>query len=467
MSMRGNSSLLHRGRIAVTVLLATGMQAGCAETTFVRQGSAYPKPSTSPLIEKSENDGPPQMEAAIDGDTLSVRVFREKSCTTVARQEMVVDERSELDSTSARRVVWMSAGAAVLAASGVLMAVSHCPKVTGLAKDGVYYQNQCLPQDQNAQRAYNATGLVFIGAGVGLGGWALYDATRGGKERTLASGTREVSRKVEKCGIQPVSGVAVGVRFLGMSPRGMTDANGIARFNLLKVARILESDLDTPTIEISVAIGGSDKLERSLLVMEDHLLRKWKSQFRTEQAHEEADTQQKRQHEEAEIQQKRRVVADRTSTWPRVAYTDLSAGCESFQQMSSRSIADASAKEVEAYCGVIDQNAGREGDWYAKCRELNDDYFTCEVLLDELKEARESRQPSEQIRLRVPPNVSSALAKARQRETEAKQHLRQVEEKLEKERARYNSCMRNCYATNPVATNQHCEARCNPSWEAP
>ena len=219
MSLRKGAMLVRRIGLVAAATLAVGIQAGCAETTFVRQGSAYPKPSTSPLIEKSENDGPPQMEATIDGDTLSVRVFREKSCTTVARQETVVDERSELDSTSARRVVWMSAGAAVLAASGVLMAVSHCPKVTGLAKDGVYYQNQCLPQDQNAQRAYNATGLVFIGAGVGLGDGHCTTPREEGKSEPWLRALARCREKSRKCGTQPVSGAEVRARFRGWPPK--------------------------------------------------------------------------------------------------------------------------------------------------------------------------------------------------------------------------------------------------------
>jgi hypothetical protein len=120
------------------------------------RGVPYARPGATPSRETERRIGIVKGDVSADDDTVQIKATVPTECRDVRSTPMVVDQRTEraLDSTS--KQVWLGIGGASLVSLGIWATASSCPKVTGAAKDGNAYQNECLDGDKDREKALGA-----------------------------------------------------------------------------------------------------------------------------------------------------------------------------------------------------------------------------------------------------------------------------------------------------------------------
>lgn len=252
--------------VALVAVLLSNI--GCASTTqVVVKDEHFPLKSVPPSV-TSEKKPRLDVKSALEGDNLAITVASATDCRTVGRTKMLRRTRSETKlSDSGHTTQWWVAGAgATLLVSGALMTVSKCPPVTGTAKDGKQYDNECLPDDIDKQKSYNNAGPVLIGAGVLLGGIFAWNAVSasGTEEREVPAEDLVEATPWTECGRAAKSGAGVEVSLGSQKLSGGTDEAGQVSFDLSKMPD--GADLGTTsnmTITVDGAAAGSADIAQS------------------------------------------------------------------------------------------------------------------------------------------------------------------------------------------------------------
>lgn len=260
-------------RVAVVSVLVWGI--GCAELVTVPAGSPYPAPNSQPeLGAPIEHFGPPQIARNIEGETLIVSVFREATCSETETQRMVQEFETVQTPASKWRNLVMGISSIAAMGAGAALAATHCPKVTGLGNDGTFYDDQCLPQDKEAQTGYNVTGYALIGVGAGVGAWALYNALKGGKEEVKSAAPRESQLQPQACGTRPLANVPLAVEIANRERRVETDKNGNARVPIFDGGSVSKIYLRNPAVRIRAEVEGSS-FEDEFIVHDATIIERW------------------------------------------------------------------------------------------------------------------------------------------------------------------------------------------------
>lgn len=251
------------------VLVATLLSnLGCASTTqVVVKDERFPRKSVAPSV-TSEKKPRLDVKSALEGDNLAITVASVTDCRTVGRTKMLRRTKSETKLSDGGRTTqwWVGGASATLLVSGALMTVSKCPPVTGTAKDGKEYNNECLAGDIDKQKSYNTAGPVLIGAGVLLGGIFAWNAisASGTEERVLPAEDLVEATPWSECSRTAKSGAAVELALGSQKLSGATDEAGQVSFDLSKMPD--GADLGTTsnmTITVDGAAAGSADIAQS------------------------------------------------------------------------------------------------------------------------------------------------------------------------------------------------------------